>query len=89
MCDTEPGYIWHEMSFHTRRNAESTIVLCFDVPGPIQTRIEHALSDKRELDLRDIYALHAVILDEVVSLYETSVWALRDLVRTYEVVDVN
>lgn len=77
------------MSFHTKRNVESTVVLCFDVPRPIQTRIEHALSDKRELDLKDIYALHALILDEVVSLYETSAWALRDLVRTYEVVDAN
>ena len=44
-------------------------------------------SRQQRLDLRDIYAGHAVILDEMLAMFDESVWALRDEVRHIEKVD--
>ena len=35
----------------------------------------------------DIYAMHIVILDEFVHLFDASVWAIRDSLRLIEKVD--
>ena len=63
----------------------SSVVLCFDVPMTSQMRIHQALvSHQRRLDLRDIYTGHVIVLDEVLVLFDESVWALRDEVRRIE-----
>lgn len=47
------------------------------------------MSCQQRLDLRDIYAGHVTILDEILALFDESVWALRDEVRRIEKVFAN
>jgi hypothetical protein len=61
------------------------VVICFDAPRALQTRLEEVLSSDREKrEVHDPYALHSVIVDEVLAIYDSSVWSLRDLVRSVE-----
>lgn len=83
-------YSWSEMSFYTKWTPSSSVVLCFDVPKTSQMRTHQALvSRQQRLDLRDIYAGHVTILDEILALFDESVWALRDEVRRIEKVFAN
>ncbi len=78
-------YSWSEMSFYTKWSPFSSVILCFDVPKTSQMRTHQALaSSQQRLDLKDIYAGHAMVLDEVLALFDESVWALRDEVRRIE-----
>ena len=73
------------MSFFTRWTRISSVTLCFDVPKTSQMRTHQALvSRQQRLDFRDIYAGHVIVLDEVLALFDESVWALRDEVRRIE-----
>ena len=83
-------YSWSEMSFFTRWTRASSVTLCFDVPKTSQMRTHQALvSRQQRLDFRDIYAGHVIVLDEVLALFDESVWALRDEVRRIEKVPLN
>lgn len=78
-------YSWSQMSFHTKWTPTSSVILCFDVPMTSQMRIHQALvSRQQRLDLRDIYTGHVIVLDEILVLFDESVWALRDEVRRIE-----
>jgi hypothetical protein len=81
----QSSYSWSEMSFHTRWTPNSTINFCFDVPKASQFRLHQALASRQHpLDTKDIYASHVTILDEIVTVFDESVWALRDGVRGIE-----
>ena len=81
----ESSYTWHEMSFHTKWTPNVNVAICFDVPKEIQRSIIKALSlQEHPWDLYDVYASHAVILEEIVHLFGRSVWAIRDEVRRIE-----
>lgn len=83
----QSSYSWSEMSFYTTWNPEFTITLCFDVPDASQTRLHRALASRQQsIDIRDIYASHVVLLDEILAMFDESVWALRDGVRRIELV---
>ena len=78
-------YSWSEMSFFTTSTTGFTINLCFDVPKGAKTRIYQALaSGQQPFDIRDIYASHVTLLDEILTMYDESVWAIRDGVRQIE-----
>ncbi len=85
----QSSYSWDEMSFYTEWRPYSTISLCFDVPNSAQLRLRQALASRRQpLDVTDVYASHAIILNEIVNMFDESVWALRDGVRQIEKVDI-
>ena len=79
-----PFYQWHELFFHTRWTPHSNSVLCFDIPRPIQAKIEERVSSLDSTDLPNLYALHVPVIEEVIQLYNDSVWALRDEIRRVE-----
>ena len=75
------------MSFYTTSTAGCSINLCFDVPEASQMRLYQGLaSPQGPLDIEDVYASHTIVLDEILTLYDESVWALRDGVRQIEMV---
>lgn len=89
IASKQSTYTWSEMSFHTFWTPITSIILCFNVPKTSQMRIHHSLvSRQQRLDLRDIYMTHVLVLDEILALFDQSVWALRDEVRRIEKVSI-
>lgn len=83
-------YSWFEMSFFTTWTAGSMTSFCFDVPKTAQIRIHQTLASRAQpIDLEDVYANHVILLDEILVLYNESVWALRDGLRQIEKVSCN
>ena len=77
------------MAFHTKWTPRSATALCFDLPVSVQDRIQLALSKQEQTALLDIYSLQVIILDELIQLFDKSVWAIRDAVRNVEKVNLN
>lgn len=81
----QSSYSWSEMSFYTTWTTNFTITFGFDVPEASQIRLHRALASRQQpCDIRDIYASHVVLLDEILAMYDESVWAFRDGVRQIE-----
>lgn len=81
----QSSYSWAEMSFYTRWTPHCTLNLCFDVPMAFQVRLRQALdSPEQPLGVGDLYASHVRILDQILMMFDESVWALRDEVRQVE-----
>ena len=83
---SDPKYVWHEMGFFTRwLHSGSGSVVCFNVPASLQKSIIDALVFLPEDAIAsDAYAFHTLIADEVVKLYDDSVWRIRNVIRKVE-----
>ena len=81
----QSSYSWAEMSFYTKWTPHFTLHFCFDVPMASQTRLRQALaSGEQPFGVNDFYASHVRILDQILMMFDESVWALRDGVRQIE-----
>jgi hypothetical protein len=80
------GYVWYQMGFFALRNAAGrTSVLCFDIPDHFRLQLlEDLNSGSRGFQEPDMHQLHTFLLDQILNLYDDSVWALRDTVRNKE-----
>ena len=73
------------MSFYTKWTPHFTITFCFDVPMASQVQLRQALgSCEQPFNLKDPYTSHARILDQILIMFDESVWAIRDGVRKIE-----
>lgn len=80
-------YEWYEMGFFTTWiPTGSQLVLCFNIPRILHARLQTIFLSPSSPKLPDIYSLHAVIIDEIIKLFDKSVWSLRDVIRKIEVV---
>ena len=78
-------YTWHEMTFVTRWTPSHCTVVCINTPDTFLSGLEQALSmGSGKLDLSDPYALHIHLMDQIIMLYDESVWGIRDLIRRVE-----
>lgn len=89
MVGKEGGYKWEEMAFHTKWTPRLATALCFDLPVSVQDQIQLTLSRQEQSTLVDIYSMQVIILDELIHLFDKSVWAIRDAVRNVEKVNLN
>ena len=81
----QSSYSWAEMSFYTKWTPHFTLNFCFDVPTASQKRLRQALdSCEPPFGLKNPYVSHVRILDQILMLFDESVWALRDGVRQIE-----
>lgn len=82
------GWEWYEMGFFAHWNpAGSVTLLCFDMPVKAQTAIETLfLSGIPKLD--SPYAAFTLISDELLRLYDSSVWSIRNHISQWEAVRV-
>ena len=81
-------YEWYEMGFFTTwMSTGSQVVLCFNVPQILHIRLRTIFLSPSTPKLPDIYSLHAVIIDEIITLFDKSVWTLRDIIRKIELVE--
>ncbi|KAF7504365.1 hypothetical protein GJ744_002422 [Endocarpon pusillum] len=79
-------YVWYSIKFWAFQTASGkTSVLCFDAPDRFRLELLESLKSRgwRSND-PGIYQLHTFLLDQIINLYDESVWALRDLVRNLE-----
>jgi len=85
---TRYGWTWYEMGFFVHWTPpNSTTVICFDLPKHLQASIRLALARVTDdIDFGDPYAVLAVLLNEVLCLYDDSVWSLRNHISNWEVV---
>jgi hypothetical protein len=83
-------YVWYQMDFFALENASgATRVLCFDAPERFHVRLLEALSsNSQKFDKLGIYQMHTYLADQTLTLYDESVWTLRDFVREVERVGV-
>ena len=79
-------YVWYEMGLFALSTASGrTKILCFDTPERFRRRLFDALSsDPQSLDELDIYQLHVYLVEQILHLYDKSVWAICDVVRDVE-----
>ena len=81
----QSSYSWAEMSFYTKWTPHFTLNFCFDVPRASQIRLRQALDSREQpFGVGDLYASQVRILDQILIMFDESVWALRDGVRQIE-----
>ncbi len=82
----QSSYFWSKMSFYTIWTANCSINLYFDVPKISQKRLHQALASFGDpLDI-NVYANYTILLNEVLTMYDEFVWALRDDVWQIETI---
>ncbi|RYP36265.1 hypothetical protein DL767_003418 [Monosporascus sp. MG133] len=78
-------YIWYEMSFFTRWDyPDQCRILCIDTPEHLGSELQTALAQQPPLDFRDPLVMHRHLVDQIIVLYDISVWRVRDPVRQIE-----
>lgn len=91
--DEEPGYtkaggkpyIWFEMGFFTRWDyPDRCTVLCIDTPFDTPEKLKSRLLRESLLNFCDPFAMHIPLIDQIILLYDVSVWRVRDPVRDIE-----
>ena len=76
------------MGFFTRWTSKGGQVLfCFDIPLMLRDRLQTLfLSPSIMPKLLDIYSPHVLVIDEIIKLFDRSIWSLRDVIRATEMV---
>lgn len=82
------GWEWFEMGFFVHwRPSQTTTVLCFDTPEKLQSLLGLALRrNGSNIDTADPYSLLSTLIDQVITLYDESVWSMRNHVCAAEAV---
>ncbi|KAK5268244.1 hypothetical protein LTR99_003178 [Exophiala xenobiotica] len=80
------GYQWYEMCFYVYAVSDgATVVFCINTPPIFRDNLIRALeANKCGLPTDASAFFQATILAEVVKLYDTSIWTLRNHVRQLE-----
>ena len=60
------------------------MMLCIDTPNGFREELQHSLERERKLDLQDPFAFFLPLMDQIILLYDHSVWGIRDLIRQVE-----
>ena len=78
-------YAWLEMGFFTRWDSPSQCrILSVHVPEDLQYGLLATLGKQETIDIIDPFIMHLHLLDQILALYDISVWRVRDLVRQIE-----
>jgi hypothetical protein len=78
-------YCWHRLGFSTYWKPSYSVVLCFDLPASLKDSLMVSIpASSSQLHLDDPFSFHRVLLGDVVELYNTALWAWRDMIRDME-----
>lgn len=80
---SDKNYIWHEMGFMSFSSDSRSTILCFDVPDDAIAGLQVTLSASAE-QYGGPFGLHLPLLEELVKLYDHSVWLMANEVRDRE-----
>ncbi len=80
------SYAWFEMGFFTRWSSPGHCkVLCIDTPKELQSKLNAVLRKQSpRLDFSDPFAMHVPLIEQIILLYDLSVWRARHPVREIE-----
>jgi hypothetical protein len=89
--EADEPYKWYEMGFFTYWDHPGLCrVLCIDTPEELQLGLQTVLGNQSPLlELRDPFAMHVPLIDQIILLYDISVWRVRDPVRKFEKVSTS
>ena len=74
-------YTWHKLGFYTTWTPlKSLTVLCFG----LAPHLKHLLSNLEQVQLEDPFSFHAIVVEKIIGLYDSSLWSWRDLIRQLE-----
>lgn len=84
-------YYWEKIKVFTKfQPLKSDIMICFDTPPSFKDAIKEAvIYQYLNFEKRDPFLMPSIVIGEVVSLFDISVWTLRDLIRTIEQVNMS
>jgi hypothetical protein len=79
-------YKWYEMGFITEWDKSGKCrVLCIDTPEELQSGLKAVLKNKSApLNFEDPLAMHIPLIDQIILLYDDSVWRFREPLRSIE-----
>jgi hypothetical protein len=79
------SYTWHEMTFCSRWDPHTCLVLCIGVNPTFQHLLQQTLSCLwSELLPSEPFSLHVPLVQAILELQDSSVWSIRDVVRNIE-----
>lgn len=79
-------YWWHEMGFFVRWNPHECKVLCIGTPLALREQLRSTLQESPLLESKDPFAMVSPLFDQIIILYDQSVWRVRNYVRAQEMV---
>jgi hypothetical protein len=83
------GWEWYEMGFFVHWTPHSTTILCFDLPEHLKVSLQSALTSSTDKpDFSNPYSVFPVLLYELLSLYDSSVWSIRNHICDWEAVSL-
>lgn len=79
-------YIWFEMGFFTFwSKPDFCRILCIGTPPELQLALQADLMQRNPgLEFKHPFGMFAPLIDQIVELYDDSVWRLRDPIRKIE-----
>lgn len=81
------AYEWHEMGFLSIFSDTKSLLLCFDIPAGSITNLYQTLPKNTD-QITGPFALHIPVLEELMKLYDRSVWTMARAVRAIEKVSL-
>jgi hypothetical protein len=72
------------MTFLSIWEPDRYMLLCIDTPNGFREELQHSLEREQKLDLQDPFAFFLPLMDQIITLYDHSVWGIRDLIRQVE-----
>jgi hypothetical protein len=83
--DSDQRYFWYEMSFFTYWSPTYCMTLCIGTPDDLELRLAAILSaDSESVNVFDPFAMQVLLVDQVITIYDQSVWDIRDVIRKVE-----
>ena len=80
------GWRWYEMGFFSYWNPSGSVsLLCFDQPSQMRLSIQSTFRSQ-EINKFAPYSVFPIILDELIRLYNDSVWSIRNHICHWEAV---
>ncbi|KAF2022590.1 hypothetical protein EK21DRAFT_82973 [Setomelanomma holmii] len=80
------GWEWYEMGFVASWKPPGPLTLiCFDLPTRSQSKIQ-SMIDSHTIDVSNLYPTFLLVADELLRLYDESVWSIRNHISQWEAV---
>jgi hypothetical protein len=78
-------YKWYEMSFLSTFSKERNMLLCLDTPGYLAWNMLNVLLGEENKDIpTGPYGLHQLLLEQLMVMYDESVWDIARIMRNNE-----
>lgn len=82
---TITGYTWHEMTFFSSWSPGQCSMLCVGIPHAFPALLQATLSQMwSNIPSSDPFSLHIPLIESILAMQDSSIWFIRDVVRSIE-----